>query len=296
MKKIDSLALALFLCLLGANVSVAQTATTDPGVVINGVTWATRNVDTPHTFVEKPEDNGLFYRWGRLEGWSATDPVISTTGETEWPSNSWSASMRWQENDPSPVGWRLPSYKEIEEILLNADKVTYEWTVQNGVNGGRFTDKASGNSIFLPASGYRNSNGILTNIGTSGCYWTSTPAGGNHADYLDFEGDAIRRTLSSRIPGYSVRSVKADASTAIPTVAAETDAITLFLNSSNGLVISGIRGKATATLFNINGQMALSSNINSGEALSVAHLPTGIYFVRIQTDAKISTHKFILKK
>jgi len=32
----------------------------DEGVVINGIRWATRNVDAPGTFVDNPEDAGMF--------------------------------------------------------------------------------------------------------------------------------------------------------------------------------------------------------------------------------------------
>ena len=33
---------------------------TDAGVVIDGIRWATRNVDAPGTFAENPEDAGMF--------------------------------------------------------------------------------------------------------------------------------------------------------------------------------------------------------------------------------------------
>ena len=37
--------------------------TTDLGVVINGVKWATRNVAAPGKFATSPEDAGMFYQW-----------------------------------------------------------------------------------------------------------------------------------------------------------------------------------------------------------------------------------------
>jgi len=42
----------------------------DEGVVINGVKWATRNVDRPNTFAETPESAGMFYQWNDKIGWS----------------------------------------------------------------------------------------------------------------------------------------------------------------------------------------------------------------------------------
>ena len=35
----------------------------DKGVEINGIRWATQNVDKPGTFVLNPEDLGMFYQW-----------------------------------------------------------------------------------------------------------------------------------------------------------------------------------------------------------------------------------------
>ena len=40
-------------------------------VVINGVRWATCNVDAPGNFAANPEDAGMFYQWNRKVGWSA---------------------------------------------------------------------------------------------------------------------------------------------------------------------------------------------------------------------------------
>ena len=147
---------------------VQATDTTDPGVVINGVRWATRNVDIPGTFAAKPEDPGMFYQWNRKIAWPTTGSV------TDWDSiipvgNSWEIA-----NDPSPQGWRVPTFKEIIIKLLDDKRVTNEWTVLNGVNGRKFTDKATGNSLFLPAVGYRGDDGTLINTGTGGDYWSST--------------------------------------------------------------------------------------------------------------------------
>ena len=117
----------------------------EKGVVINGVKWATRNVDAPGTFTDNPEDTGMFYQWNRKKAWSATGAV--TDWDTIYPigTNTWTKA-----NDPSPVGWRVPTLAEIE-TLLDSDKVSNVWTTQNGVNGRKFTDKVTGAFIFLPA-------------------------------------------------------------------------------------------------------------------------------------------------
>ena len=153
-----------------------NTATSDVGVVINGVKWATRNVDAFGTFAAKPEDAGMFYQWNRKTAWSATEPdlgvAIGVAGgwdETLPAGDAWEKS-----NDPCPTGWRLPTGEE-QQKLLDTDKVTNEWTTQNGVTGRLFTDKSTGNQLFLPAAGDRDdSEGTLRSAGAYGLYWSST--------------------------------------------------------------------------------------------------------------------------
>ena len=50
--------------------------THDYGVLINGVRWATRNVDTPDTFAENPESAGMLFQWNRRKGWNAADEEV----------------------------------------------------------------------------------------------------------------------------------------------------------------------------------------------------------------------------
>jgi uncharacterized protein (TIGR02145 family) len=176
------------------------------GVLINGVRWATGNVDQPGTIASSPEDPGMFYQWNRKKAWSATGDV------TSWNKDSVIGDFWEKANDPSPVGYRVPTKEEIQS-LLDEDKVSNEWTTVNNVNGRKFTDKATGASIFLPAVGFRYRNtGKLGYDGMSGYYWSST------ADE-DFESNAVDLSFYSfgsfgadwyyddRLAGFSVRPV-----------------------------------------------------------------------------------------
>ena len=149
--------------------------TCEEGVIINGVKWATRNVDKPGTFATKPEDAGMFYQWNRKIGWSATDPIVNSNGVPTWDGSSSSGATWESANDPSPAGWRVPTLDEIQK-LLDINKVSSEWTTENGIIAGRkFTDRASGNSLFLPAAGGRHgSNGMVYGACDYGLYWSST--------------------------------------------------------------------------------------------------------------------------
>jgi hypothetical protein len=152
-----------------AVVSFNSCSSTPEPVLINGVRWAICNVDQPGTFAAKPEDSGMFYQWNRKKAWATTGDEV-----TGWDASTPTGDSWTKENDPSPAGYRVPTRNEIK-ALLDTDKVGSEWTTVNGVTGRKFTDKTTGNSIFLPAVGNRAGNKKMPNYsGTLGLYGSST--------------------------------------------------------------------------------------------------------------------------
>jgi hypothetical protein len=110
MKKILILTMAVLL----ASGSSKDPGTCDEGVEINGVIWATRNVDKPGTFAALPEDPGMLYQWNSKVGWSASDPLWNTGNSNGWEcrgmvGDEWSAAT-----DPCPPGWRVPNMAQWE--------------------------------------------------------------------------------------------------------------------------------------------------------------------------------------
>ena len=210
MKKIVLILIVLALIAGSCRVQ-KKSATHENGVVINGVKWATRNVDEFGTFAPRPESEGKFYQWNRKMAWNITDKTV------DW-DYSFPEGERWTEtNDPSPTGWRMPTSDEIK-TLLDTEKVKYKWVVQNGVSGGKFTDKKSGKSIFLPAVGYRFScqreclnNGKLILAGEYCLYWSSTAmyrgSGERYAYELNCSNHNVNCYDTNRNFGLSVRSV-----------------------------------------------------------------------------------------
>jgi len=183
--------------------------TFDAGVIINGVKWATRNVDKPGTFATTPENFGMFYQWNREAGWSSTNPMINSNGETTWNAAVPEGTEWEKSNDPSPAGWRVPTLAEIES-LLDTDRVISEWTTKNGVNGRRFTDRTSGNSLFLPTASFRCCSGMLDISDISwGNYWSSSMY--NSSDWsawsILFDSYYANMSLLCRHQGLLVRSV-----------------------------------------------------------------------------------------
>jgi len=170
------------------------------GVVINGVIWATRNVDKPGTFVKNPEDAGMFYQWNRNIGWSATSPMINSNGDTVWDSSIPTGDIWEASNNVCPAGWRVPTITE----LINLAKSGNVWTTQNDVSGRLFG--RGNNTIFLPASGHRNELGTLRIVGVYGGYWSSSHIN-NRTLGLFFRSCSASAGNSSRHSGFSVRCV-----------------------------------------------------------------------------------------
>lgn len=161
----------------------------------SGLRWATCNVGAT-----TPEDYGNYYAWGETRPKTTYNSSTYTyTGNpTTLPSSADAATANWGS------GWRMPTQDELNE-LKNSCTVT--WTTQNGVNGRLFTGP-NGNSIFLPAAGYRLDSSLNLD-GSRGNYWSnslSTVSPGS-AWYLNFLSGGCYVNYLSRYCGRSVRAV-----------------------------------------------------------------------------------------
>jgi len=166
------------------------------------------NVDAFGTFAATPESYGMFYQWNRGTAWLSTgdSPVSSPAGAT-WDSSTPAGDVWEAANDPCPAGWHVPTNAQ-QATLVDASKVSYVWTTLNGVNGGKFTDITSGNSIFLPAAGYRgNATGALYSAGSNGYYWSSSANTTSYGWFLHFTSSNASQTYTTRSSGFAVRCV-----------------------------------------------------------------------------------------
>ena len=165
------------------------------------VKWATCNVGA-----SCPEGYGGHYAWGETSTKSSYAADNSKTyGKklSDIGGNSIYDVVR-KEWGPS---WRLPTKAEFDE-LFNENNCIWECATQNGVNGYRVTSKKNGNSIFLPAAGWRYGTS-LDSQGTDGSYWSSTPDESNSnlacSCYFGVAGRSV--SMNARSLGLSVRPV-----------------------------------------------------------------------------------------
>ncbi len=173
----------------------------------SGTLWATCNVGA-NAF----EKYGDYFAWGEtapkdVYSWSTYQyydggNLVKYTGSdgltTLLPEDD-AATANWGN------GWRMPTKEEWQELYQNT---TNTWTTQNGVNGRLFT-APNGNSLFLPAAGYRWFSDLYY-VGSDGSYWSSSlgtddPYG---AWYFDFNSGSYDMDGSDRYGGQSVRAVR----------------------------------------------------------------------------------------
>ena len=165
----------------------------------SGLLWATCNVGA-----NAPEEYGDYFSWGETQPKDSylSDSYTYSDNPTVLPSDHDAATANWGNC------WRMPTKEEYEELYNNT---TVTWTQQNGVNGRLFT-AANGNSLFLPAAGYRW-DGELDDAGDWGLYWSSSPYTddpnypGNAWDFC-FNSAYCSMSFSSRYLGFPVRPVR----------------------------------------------------------------------------------------
>ncbi|MBQ7526628.1 MAG: hypothetical protein IJT11_02735 [Bacteroidaceae bacterium] len=139
---------------------------------------------------------------GQMEACWYSNGTFVGDGKTELAPEDDAATANWGS------GWQMPSFDQIKE-LCNSSNTTTEWTQVNGVNGRKITSKSNGNSIFLPAAGYRSGTS-LSSAGSYGYYW-SRSFDTSYSDYaygLYFGSDSVVWLSYGRGSGSGVRPVR----------------------------------------------------------------------------------------
>ena len=178
----------------------------------SGTLWADRNVGA-----DSPEAYGDYFAWGE------TEPKSTYYWRTyKWCRGSYTTMTKYctqssygtvdnkttldLEDDAAYVNmgaeWRMPTDDELYELY---SKCTWTWTTQNGTKGYKVTGP-NGNSIFLPAAGYRYDR--INYAGYSGYYWSaSLYKSASGAAWGLYFSTMIRTDDDGRFYGRAVRAV-----------------------------------------------------------------------------------------
>ena len=97
-------------------------------------------------------------------------------------------------------GNQLPTKYQLEELQ---NECRWSWTG----NGYKVTG-SNGNSIILPAAGYRFCDGEVHYVSAAGHYWSSAPCYSDQAWHLIFDSDRVNVDGGVRCGGQSVRLVQ----------------------------------------------------------------------------------------
>ena len=182
------------------------------------VKWATFNVGA-----NNPEDYGDYFAWGETTtkdtySWSTYkyckgdyDFLTKYCNKSSYGNNGFTDNKTQLELSDDAAranwggSWRMPTDDELTELW---GQCTWTWTTQNGVNGYKVTSKINGNSIFLPAAGYRG-GASLYSAGSFGDYWSSSLNADSPDDawIMGFYSGGVYRIGSDRCLGQSVRPV-----------------------------------------------------------------------------------------
>ena len=184
----------------------------------SGTLWATCNVGA-----NSPEEYGDYFAWGETApksnySWSTykyskgtydtmtkycTDSYYGTVdNKTVLEPSDDAATANWGSN------WQMPSREQCAE-LINSSYTTTTWTTFNGVYGRKITSNSNGNSIFLPAAGYRDATSLY-NAGIHGSFLShSLNKSSNESAYsLYFNSNIFYSSQDYRYSGRSVRPVR----------------------------------------------------------------------------------------
>ena len=226
----------------------------------SGLKWATCNVGAT-----KPEEYGDYFAWGEVEPkttytWStykygkAVDQLTKYCNDSKYGKDGFTDNkiVLDPEDDAATANWggawRMPTKIEQDELRNNC---IWDWITQNGVKGYKVTGP-NGNSIFLPAAGYRNGTS-LSGAGSSGYYWSSSLRTSNpdYAYYVRFYSSDVYWDYDYRYYGFIVRPVYGERTKYSYT-------ITVSANSSSYGTVSGGGTYEEGT------QVTLTATANSG--------------------------------
>lgn len=167
------------------------------------VYWASCNLGA-----EKPEECGEYYAWGE------TKPKNKYSENNYSYYNANTASYIDIGNDISGTNydaatvnlgkdWRMPTKDEMNELK---SKCKWEWKQISGINGFMVTGP-SGNTIFLPASGYCFS--YISHLNENLSYWSATPTSSKTTAYALQGSSSFYEVFSAMYSyaGYSIRPV-----------------------------------------------------------------------------------------
>ena len=163
----------------------------DLGLSVN---WCNNNI---------AKNTEIYWGWGDVSG-NKKDTDLSLYPDINPPENICNLEQYDIATHYLGKGWRLPTKDEIDELQA---KCKWVWTSIEGEYGYKVIGK-NGNSIFLPATGFRTGNSYNEN-GINGYYWSGELSNNEEEAFAIFFNQNNVTTWSvRRYFGLAIRAVK----------------------------------------------------------------------------------------
>lgn len=190
----------------------------------SGTLWSSCNLGA-----STPDGFGYYYAYGDVNGYEFTDTHDWSMENWVLNGSDYSAINNYAGNAAYDAAtyalgenWRTPNKTQLEELISSC---SISVTTYNGINGQLLTGP-NGNSIFLPASGYKSFDGYdCTPGGVVGLYrcdynypgpeyyclaWNSDPS--------NYQMAGSGSTSTNFSGGYSIRPVYVGSATSVATI------------------------------------------------------------------------------
>lgn len=250
----------------------------------SGTIWAEWNVGA-----SSPEEYGGYYAWGEVEEKSDYTDLnykfwADKDGNGYWSFGEYAnigsnisgskydvAHQKWGGS------WRMPTKAEFEELMSNC---SWTWSQYKGVNGYKIT-ASNGNSIFLPAAGYRWKT-LLDYDGRRGSYWSATV----HEDSsyygawdLLFENSFYKNYDNYyRFYAHSVRPVMTGEDNSVEkTWQNEVEVV----NKGGVLSFANLPADSEIKLYSVDGKLLKSEVVTDNYSIIITNLTNGVYIVNV---------------
>jgi hypothetical protein len=209
--------------------------------VINGITWATRNVDLSQQidnpaaglfrgFAPHPANHGMLFQWGHNTGFNFSEidgvevplqrwnPAGAGTWEdvtptaVNWQSNHLWGQLTWDDN-PCPAGWRVPTLADLESLVASGyQKLTMATAAALGFgchpDGGTLFGGGANPYVFFPVVRARCEGGEAF-WNPMSQYWSNDGTTFDFANVLNVGDGTVGTSSYPHTFGNPVRCVRA---------------------------------------------------------------------------------------
>ncbi len=186
----------------------APDPTVTAGAVVDlglSVYWCSCNVGA-----ESPEEYGDYFAWGETK----QKKTYTKENYSYYDSNTSQyidigRNICGTEYDAATVNldsdWKMPTEEQVEELISNCE---WEWTQLNNINGYKVTGK-NGNSIFIPASGYKDNSVVVYKKEKEGAaIWIGNEGATSYASYLRDPFSDVRINRIMNYYGYTGHPIR----------------------------------------------------------------------------------------